>query len=88
MSNFGLTVQQYERLFTNQNGLCAICKQPECTVRNGKIKKLAVDHDHVTGKVRGLLCSHCNTAIGLFKDDIATMSLAVAYLLNPIPDIT
>jgi len=85
--HYGITVQQYEHLFTTQNGLCAICGQPESSVLDGKIKRLAVDHDHVTGKVRGLLCGRCNTAIGLFRDDIDIMSLAVCYLLKPIQNL-
>jgi hypothetical protein len=70
-SNFGITYDEYSTMLQNQNGVCAICFQPETTKSRtkGKIRLLAVDHNHVTGKVRGLLCSGCNQAIGLLKDD-------------------
>jgi hypothetical protein len=60
---FGMTPQDYEDLLQQQNGVCALCGQPE-TKRGGM---LAVDHDHVTGRVRGLLCTRCNWAIGMME---------------------
>ena len=57
LKNYDLTPAQYNLIFQTQNGCCAIC---HC--KAGK-KKLAVDHDHTTGKVRGLLCFRCNTAL-------------------------
>lgn len=59
-TNFGITYETYLKMFKRQKGLCAICKKPERETVNGKIKRLAVDHDHKTGKVRGLLCGKCN----------------------------
>lgn len=74
---YGITIEEYEALLEKQNNVCAICKQPELTVRN---KNLAVDHCHKSGKIRGLLCSHCNRAIGLMKDDYKILREAANYL--------
>ncbi len=72
---FGITSSAYAQLLAAQNGGCAICEQP-CETG----KRLAVDHDHRTGQVRGLLCSRCNTALGLLRDDWAIVGLAAEYL--------
>lgn len=77
---YGITLQEYAQRIVDQNGVCAICKQPETHMRNGKLKALAVDHDHKTGAVRGLLCSDCNTGIGKLKDDPEIMKSAIRYL--------
>lgn len=74
-SKYGITREQYDDLLGSQNGVCAICKNSETSG-----KRLAVDHCHVTLAVRGLLCSRCNTAIGLFKDNKEAMKKAIAYL--------
>lgn len=74
---YGITLEQYELLFNRQNGLCAICNKPELGTRNDY---LAVDHDHTTNEIRGLLCNFCNRAIGLFCDDIVVIEQAVEYL--------
>lgn len=72
----------YDKMFKEQNGVCAICHQPETMRCNNKtdIKKLSVDHCHKTHKVRGLTCASCNTGIGYFKDSIELMLAAVEYL--------
>lgn len=67
----------YEKLLENQNGLCAICSQPEHSQR---YKTLSVDHCHTSDKIRGLLCSSCNRALGLFKDNVANLQNAINYL--------
>lgn len=78
---YGLTVEQYKRMFEIQGGACAICAKPETTRRkDGTIIPLQVDHDHQTGAVRALLCQSCNQGLGHFKDDVALMSLAINYL--------
>ena len=59
---YGITVEQYEQLLTKQRGVCAVCGK-----RNKKIR-LHVDHDHVTGKVRGLLCTGCNLSLGRLEN--------------------
>ena len=71
---FGITVEEYDALLEAQGGICAICASPP-----GK-KLLAVDHHHDTGAIRGLLCSNCNTSLGLMKDDPDRLERAVAYL--------
>lgn len=67
----------YEQLFALQNGVCAICKEPE---KCGRYKTLSVDHCHETGAIRGLLCNTCNRAIGLLKDSAAALRAAADYL--------
>jgi hypothetical protein len=71
---YGLTRKQYKALLTLQGDVCAICKQ-----RN-EVKELGVDHDHTTGRVRGLLCNDCNIALGYFKDNIDYLRQAILYL--------
>ncbi len=70
---YGITLVEYDEMFTTQNGVCAICAEPPETV-------LHVDHDHATGNVRGLLCSPCNTSLGGFRDNPTLLMAAVAYL--------
>jgi len=77
---FGITRHEYAELFHNQNGVCAICFQPENATRNGKIKALAVDHDHTSGKIRGLLCADCNMGIGKLKENKDNFLSAIKYL--------
>ena len=77
----GLTMEEYEKMLTDQNGLCACCGEPE-TRRVGRKKRspnvplLHVDHCHATGRVRGLLCSACNQALGLLEEIQADKSTA------------
>jgi hypothetical protein len=80
-SNYGLSLDDYQNLLDFQGGVCAICKEPESTLSNaGYVKNLSVDHCHITGKVRGLLCHHCNTAIGKFFDRVDLLESAIRYL--------
>lgn len=80
-SNYGLSLDDYQNLLDSQGGVCAICKEPETTLSNaGYVKNLSVDHCHNTGKVRGLLCHHCNTAIGKFFDRVDLLESAIRYL--------
>ena len=72
---YGITKEQYEQMHKNQNGVCAICKSTEKTGR-----KLAIDHDHETNKVRGLLCTKCNNGLGNFKDSKENLQAALNYL--------
>lgn len=72
---YGLSLEDFDRLLEAQNGVCAICH------REPKGGVFAVDHDHETGAIRGLLCqSHCNRALGLFRDDPEIMRRAIEYL--------
>jgi hypothetical protein len=75
---FGITIEQWNKLFENQSGCCAICKMHQSEFK----RKLSVDHNHKTGTVRGLLCMECNTGIGKFKDSIDNLNEAISYLKN------
>ena len=74
---FGITLEEYDKKLNEQNGVCEICSEPEKSIRNNF---LAVDHSHETGKIRGLLCTNCNRALGLFKDNIELLEKAIKYL--------
>lgn len=74
------TWEQQQEMLTKQGNVCAICHRPEKVVRDGKQKALAVDHDHQTGKVRGLICSACNQGLGNFQDNPDLLRNAVFYL--------
>lgn len=76
--SFGISLEQYEQLLESQNGVCGICKKPPKRIH------LAVDHDHDTGAIRGLLCTHCNTVIGFAKDDPSILESAIDYLKHHI----
>lgn len=68
-NNYGISAEIYEKMLKAQHGVCAICGEPERLIRQGKVMPLAVDHDHTTGEVRGLLCAKCNRAIGILTDE-------------------
>ena len=72
---YGISVEQYESMFRAQNGVCAICS---CLNISGR--RLAVDHNHVTGNIRGLLCSRCNTGIGQARESVDILKKTIAYL--------
>jgi hypothetical protein len=72
---YGISLEQYDEMLKAQQGVCAICATSCDTGMN-----LAVDHCHVTNKVRGLLCKNCNTAIGLLKEDVENMNKAINYI--------
>lgn len=77
---FGITPEDYETLLENQNNCCALCGKPEVVTWKGKVKQLAVDHDHSTGLVRSLLCQKCNTGLGSFNDSEELLEKAIKYL--------
>lgn len=80
-SVYGLDEKEYKNLIFLQNNLCAICNQPESNKsKKGKIKNLAIDHCHTSGKVRGLLCQACNITLGHAKEDIEVLKRMIAYL--------
>ena len=70
---YGITIDHYESLLREQDGVCGICK-------TRKKLSLAVDHNHTTGAVRGLLCNNCNTAIGNFMENKEILFSAIKYL--------
>jgi hypothetical protein len=80
MYSYGLTVKKYNTMLTNQNAVCAICGST--TSKTNRSDNFYVDHDHATGKVRGLLCSPCNTALGLLEDNVDFLMSAVSYLMS------
>lgn len=75
-NKFDISVEQYEKMLKEQNGACVICKQPEANRR----QRLSVDHDHETGKVRGLLCQRCNSIIGMALENIEVLESAIQYI--------
>ncbi len=86
-SQYGLTVEDYDKMLEKQNGVCAICKQEETyiTYRSRKsgrmtLSRLCIDHNHNTGQIRGLLCRRCNHGLGSFEDSVELFKNAIAYL--------
>lgn len=78
---YNMTLEQYNKMFEAQKGLCAICQKQETTLGpSGKIKSLVVDHDHKTGKTRELLCTSCNKGLGMFNDNKDMLELALRYI--------
>ncbi len=75
---YGITQQDYDRMHEQQNGKCAICGSTYVGRRNAV--NFAVDHDHKTGKIRGLLCGFCNKGLGHFKDNTEHLKSAISYL--------
>lgn len=81
LRNYGITEKEKERLKEKQNYKCAICGGEGFIMnKTGTKEKLVVDHDHSTGKIRGMLCHNCNRALGLFKDNIDVLQQAIEYL--------
>ncbi len=73
----GVSGEQFKQAVARQGGVCDICREP---LRNFKPKMIHADHDHATGKFRGVLCADCNLGIGRFKDDVTLLHLAIMYL--------
>jgi hypothetical protein len=81
IGKYGCSELEYEKLLKKQNGVCAICGSENGHYSKYGLKcKLAVDHDHKTGNIRGLLCNLCNRGLGLFKDSISSLQNAAHYL--------
>lgn len=82
MKRYGVTLERYDEMLTEQSGVCAICHQPptrDVSPMGDKRAKLVVDHNHETGKVRGLLCFDCNVRLSAIEDE-QFMLLGRAYL--------
>lgn len=75
---FGITIDEYNALFEKQSGRCAICGRHQSELK----RRLAVDHNHIDGKVRALLCTYCNTGLGSFFEDIELIEKAKEYLIS------
>jgi len=81
LSALGLTLEEFDSLLESQCGVCAICHEPETDKgNNGETKRLAVDHCHRTGIVRGLLCGSCNRMLGQVDDRVEVLRTAIEYL--------
>lgn len=77
---FGISKADYDAMFARQHGRCAICLRPEAAKLRGKVKALCVDHDHITGKVRELLCNKCNQTLGLLNEDDYVLGVMIGYI--------
>lgn len=77
---YGLEWANYVALYEKQQGLCRICDKPMLLYESDKLQVAHVDHDHVTGVVRGLLCHFCNSGLGYFKDNQTLLQRAIDYL--------
>ena len=78
MKSYSITVEEYNKMLEKQNGRCKICNNiPDITKRK---KYLCVDHNHITNKIRGLLCDKCNRGIGLLNEDLSIIKNALNYL--------
>jgi hypothetical protein len=82
---YGITIDTYNEMLTEQKGCCAICAKPESNEIKGKVTSLAIDHDHATGAIRALLCSNCNRGLGLFNDSVELLAKAHEYVLYHKP---
>ena len=80
VGRYGITEKDYNNILKEQNGVCAICGEPETKKLKGKVRHLSVDHCHKTNIVRGLLCDKCNNGLGRFEDNIDVMASAISYL--------
>jgi hypothetical protein len=74
---YGISLIEFNTILKNQGNVCKICG---ATKSGGRSGKFVVDHDHKTGKIRGLLCHRCNTALGNFYDDRSILASAILYL--------
>lgn len=79
LRTYGITKGQFTEMLVAQKGGCAICHTIWGSGRKGPF----IDHDHITGRVRGLLCHSCNAGIGLLRDDPEIMQSAITYLTLP-----
>ena len=82
--NYGLTLEEFDQMFENQEGLCAICSKLLCRCKGCSVPRSAlrpnIDHNHETGEVRGILCRQCNTGIALLHESGHVLKSAALYL--------
>ena len=78
--NYHITIREYLDMAEKQNFVCAICGKENFAMGASHTGLLVVDHDHTTGKVRGLLCHNCNRALGLLRDSSQNLHKALSYL--------
>lgn len=82
--NYSITLAEYEILFAEQQGRCAICSKIETANNQYGIKRLSVDHNHKSGKIRGLLCDNCNRGLGCFEENKSILLKVIQYLEKEI----
>lgn len=75
---YGITLEEYEEILAYQGGVCEVCRRA-----TGRTRRLSVDHDHKTGRIRGLLCGPCNKMLGHGRDDPWFFHRAAGYLEDP-----
>ncbi|HTJ38203.1 MAG TPA: endonuclease domain-containing protein [Dactylosporangium sp.] len=83
---YGLRPEDYAAKLAGQAGVCAICRETEAVTYKGRARRLAVDHDQQTGRVRGLLCQRCNLLVRALEQQPALLEAAAAYLRHHAPD--
>jgi hypothetical protein len=76
MRNYGISLDDYNKMLAEQNGNCYVCEKHHTSQK----KSLSVDHCHKTGNIRRLLCSNCNTSLGLLKEDITRVKKLIQYI--------
>ena len=81
LKQYDMTAEDYDAMFKTQRGVCLICSRTQ--PGNGHVR-LVVDHDHATGRVRGLLCNNCNIGLANFRDDPTLLASAIKYLDLPL----
>jgi len=77
---YGLCVEDVLQMLADQKGCCGICGDAIGFEKSEEVKKLHIDHDHTTGKIRKLLCGPCNQGLGLFREDVGCLRKAIEYL--------
>lgn len=82
LAKYGITFETYQAMYDGQGGRCAICSTPMELMGSKQSATAHVDHDHETGAVRALLCTRCNTGLGMFRDEPAIISSALTYLTH------
>lgn len=76
MRNYHITIEKYDEMFDSQDGNCGICRKNQKELR----RRLSVDHNHESGRIRGLLCDNCNPGLGYYRDSIFLLEKAIEYL--------
>lgn len=87
---YNITEEDYQKLLTEQNGVCKLCGGPETRKdpKTGVLNQLAIDHCHDKNIIRGLLCGKCNRALGGFQDRVDLLQKAIDYLKSTETDKT
>ena len=83
-SSYSIPISKYKEMLKEQGGVCIICGRKETRKRKGKRVRLSIDHNHETGKIRGLLCHWCNVGLGHFDESVEFLLKAIKYLRKEI----